>query len=310
MVNDVIIQLKEKLIVEDLYYIGGACDRRINDDEGNPISNLWGNDTVRALLENNTVIRKRNGDKFGAQDIRQLINDGRLTFAYSRVDKSPHDVCDRADTLAQSAMHATHLSSSMVRHLASGTVSKGDFVEECGYPIFGWILHGAVTADDLSVITFIRREVTATETLQALQKAAYKSRGLSTGILSDMGDIPHVVRLQRVQQQGLSRKKTGYLSHVDGHPHVRMWGPLNKPEKWMSITMDFGGGNEAAALASHVRIVQEKTSSKYALRRGAYEKLADNVPFSHPKVDDDDNEDDVLDDDDSDDEVDDAREIL
>ena len=164
---------------------------------------------MRALLENNTVIRKRNGDKFGAQDIRQLINDGRLTFAYSRVDKSPHDVCDRADTLAQSAMHATHLSSSMVRHLASGTVSKGDFVEECGYPIFGWILHGAVTADDLSVITFIRREVTATETLQALQKAAYKSRGLSTGILSDMGDIPHVVRLQRVQQQGLSRKKMG-----------------------------------------------------------------------------------------------------
>ena len=78
----------------------------------------------------------------------------------------------------------------------------------------------------------------------------------------------------------------------------------------MSITMDFGRGNKAAALASHVRIVQEKTSSKYALRRGAYEKLADNVPFSQPEDDDDDNEDDIVDDDDSDDEADDAREIL
>ena len=47
---------------------------------------------------------------------------------------------------------------------AAGTVSKGDFTEKRGYCIFGWRMHGAVTATNLSVVGVTQREVTATET--------------------------------------------------------------------------------------------------------------------------------------------------
>ena len=107
--------------------------------------------------------------------------------------------------------------------------------------------------------------------------AAYNSCGLSTGIRCDMGGIPHIMRLQR-----LIKLITRYKSYVDGQRHVRTWGLLRNLDKWVSFTLDFGQGGKAAAFAPHICIVRQKTSESYGLQRGAYERLADDVPFSQP----------------------------
>ena len=262
----------------DRYYIGGACTRRASmEDDGKMPSKLGNNEMVRALLAQDAVIRKRStGAKINVAQVRQLITDGRLIFMRSRTDASPH-VCDRAESLAQTTCHATHPSSSTVRMHAAGTVAARGHTEAEGYRIFAWLLRGAAKDPNLSVASIRRREVKASEATRAMQLAAYTPQGPSHSLTLAARETPASVRLQR-----LTGAASGYMSHVDGPLHTRAWGLLRMPDEWASYTMDFGPGGEAAARASHARIIRAKTSASYAMRRGAYEVLKENVPFASP----------------------------
>jgi hypothetical protein len=281
MVADLVGPLRRLLNEDagDRHYVGGACSRRagVQADDGRMPLCLSKNEMVRALLAQDAVIRIRStGAKVGCKQLRRWIEAGRLIFFRSRVDASPQ-VCDLAESLAQTAMHTTHPLSSTVRMHAAGTVAARGYVEAEGYRIFAWVVRGAALDPELSVAKVSRREVTATDAERAAQSAAYRPRRMSDAQRRALAELPCTVRLQR-----LTGAASGYTSHVEGPVHVRTWGLLRDREQWASYTLDFGPGGETAALASHARIVHAKTSAKYAARRGAYDVLAEGDVWSVP----------------------------
>jgi len=281
MVADLVGPLRRLLNEDagDRHYVGGACSRRagVEADDGRMPLCLSKNEMVRALLAQDAVIRIRStGAKVGCKQLRRWIEAGRLIFFRSRVDASPQ-VCDLAESLAQTAMHTTHPLSSTVRMHAAGTVAARGYVEAEGYRIFAWVVRGAALDPELSVAKVSRREVTATDAERAAQSAAYRPRGMSDAQRRALAELPCTVRLQR-----LTGAASGYTSHVEGPVHVRTWGLLRDREQWASYTLDFGPGGETAALASHARIVRAKTSAKYAARRGAYDVLEEDEVWSVP----------------------------
>jgi hypothetical protein len=164
----------------DRHYVGGACSRRagVEADDGRMPLCLSKNEMVRALLAQDAVIRIRSsGAKVGCKQLRRWIEAGRLIFFRSRVDASPQ-VCDLAESLAQTAMHTTHPLSSTVRmHAAArwrrhGLLRAGDRLLP---PRPGAHLHSAAPALERELCNFqaTRSRVSTEDALESRPRKLY-----------------------------------------------------------------------------------------------------------------------------------------
>ena len=131
---------------DDLWYIGGACTRRMLVDviEGvvTPRGAISTSEIVQWFYRDNTMVRKKDGSKLTAYEIIDLIESGELLFFVVDADANPK-VCDSAEGLAQAATIKHFPDESVIRRVAAGTVARGSFVERDGYGLYGWVLKGA-----------------------------------------------------------------------------------------------------------------------------------------------------------------------
>ena len=261
---------------DDLWYIGGACTRRMLVDvvEGvvTPRGAISDSEIVQWFFRDNTMVRKKDGSKLKRDDIFDLINSGELLICVVDADANPK-VCDSAEGLAQVATIKRFPDESVIRTIAAGTVARGSYVERDGYGLYGWVLKGAKNNTRFVVGTYSLRGMSVESVRDTIRIGNGNQNTTISEILTEMPTI-----IVRLQHQGEGAKRI-YISEVRGSVHICTYGLPGREDKWVVRVMSFGVGGELAAIASHKAILRKKQCKSYIERRGAYTELVGDEQF-------------------------------
>ena len=269
---------KLKMGPHDRFYIGiGALYRCLDEDDN--LVPLSRNESVAALLRDNTVIRNADGSKLGAAGVQQRYESGQLEIIFAsdangEVITAMPVVADRAEFLTQRALDGPQ---STIRTIAAGTSARRDGkVDKRGICLFFWLMRNAAIDKTLSVATVKRGPIS---TARACEEAAARAKP-KKGSAAPAGEEEEeeVDRVRLVRYNGDVR--IYWCSQVCGGVWSRVWGRTCDQDGF-GTTLDFGVGGHAAALKSHEALVKRKKSDAPSrVKRGQYRELGEYEPIA------------------------------